>query len=90
MDVRKRVLVSGRVQGVFFRATLRDVARGLGLVGWARNRPDGTVEAELQGRAAAVDEAIGFCRQGPPGARVADVAVRDLEPLDGEGGFAVR
>lgn len=87
---RIRVVVSGRVQGVFFRATLRDTAEQLGLRGWVRNRRDGRLEAELQGDAASVERAVAVCREGPPHAHVADLAVEALEPVEGESGFQVR
>jgi len=88
--VRVNVRVAGQVQGVFFRATARDLAGRLGLTGWIANRPDGAVEAEFQGDPRAVDEAVAFCRQGPPGAYVSDVAVGDREVVDHEQGFRVR
>lgn len=87
---RVRAVVSGSVQGVFFRARLRDVADELGLAGWVRNRPDGRVEAELQGGPDSVDRAIAFCEEGPEHAQVAGVDVDDLEPIPGAAGFQVR
>lgn len=91
-DVRRvKVTVSGRVQGVFFRASTRDVATDLGLSGKVRNLPDGRVEAVFQGPADAVDEAVAFCRQGPPQAQVDDVEIADLEPVpEPTGTFQVR
>ncbi len=86
--VRRRVLVSGDVQGVFFRATCRDEARRRGLSGSVTNRPDGRVEAHFEGDPRAVDEMIEWCRRGPPMARVASVDVNDEDPT-GESGFAV-
>lgn len=65
-----RARVEGRVQGVFFRASTRCMARGLGLSGWVRNLPDGSVEALFQGPAEAVERALDWCRTGPPDARV--------------------
>lgn len=90
MQTRVRVLVSGRVQGVFFRATTQDVARRLGLTGWVRNLPDGRVEAVFQGAPDEVEEAVKFCHDGPPGARVGHVEVAEAEVVAGERGFAVR
>ena len=87
---RARVLVSGRVQGVFFRDSARRLARRLGLSGWIRNRPDGRVEAEFQGTKDAVDEAIEFCRRGPELAVVEDVEVSWVDPVAAEPGFRVR
>jgi acylphosphatase len=86
--VRRRVLVSGRVQGVFFRASLREVAVEHGLAGVARNLADGRVEAVLEGSPVAVEAVIAWCRHGPPRARVTAVEVID-EPFRGEKGFAV-
>ncbi|HJT37200.1 MAG TPA: acylphosphatase [Actinomycetota bacterium] len=81
-DVCARVLVSGRVQGVFFRYTCAREAAAAGLRGTVRNLPDGRVEAVFQGPKGAVDELIGWCRVGPPAARVADVAVTFEAPRD--------
>lgn len=66
--------ITGRVQGVFFRQSTRDTACRLGLNGWVRNCPDGSVEALFEGDAAAVQQAIEWCRQGPPAARVDSLA----------------
>ncbi|MFU8856063.1 MAG: acylphosphatase [Deferrisomatales bacterium] len=86
---RARVLVSGRVQGIFFRASTREVARRLGLRGWVRNLPDGGVEAVFEGERGLVEEAVAWCRAGPDGARVDHCDVLWEEP-SGEGPFAVR
>jgi len=75
-DARAHIFVSGRVQGVFFRAFAEEVASSLGLGGWARNMPDGRVEAVFEGEKSAVEKAIGMCRKGPPSSRVDDVEVR--------------
>ncbi len=88
--VRRHLHVTGRVQGVFFRASTRDAARAAGVTGWVRNRPDGSVEAEVQGTPAAVEQVVRFCRVGPAAASVADVTVADVGVLDGEDGFRVR
>ncbi len=85
-----RVVVSGRVQGVWFRASTRDVAAGLGVRGFVRNLPDRRVEAVLQGSRAAVEKAIAFMREGPPGAMVIDVSVEWREPTEPFEGFHVR
>ena len=82
------VEVTGRVQGVFYRATCVERARALGLSGWVRNTVDGSVEAEFEGPDDQVRTMIDWCRVGPPGARVADVSVRD-EPSGGDEGFRV-
>lgn len=71
--VARQIRVSGRVQGVGYRASLQREACRLGLGGWVRNRTDGTVEALLQGPQAAVDALIGWARRGPPGAHVTEV-----------------
>jgi acylphosphatase len=87
--VRKRVVVSGRVQGVFFRDTVRNAAEREGVAGWVRNTSDGTVEAVLEGDAAAVERVIALSREGPPAAEVDAVEVFD-EPDEGLTGFRVR
>ncbi|MCC6004019.1 MAG: acylphosphatase [Thermofilum sp.] len=73
--VRARILVSGLVQGVFYRATMREVARSLGVTGWVRNLPDGRVEAVAEGDEDAVKKLIEWAKQGPPLARVEKVDV---------------
>jgi acylphosphatase len=83
------VVVSGRVQGVFFRASCRDLARSSGVSGWVSNEPDGTVHAVFEGEPQAVEDMIAWCRQGPPQADVDDVAVTEEEP-DGLRGFETR
>lgn len=89
MTVARRVVVHGRVQGVFFRDTARRMAASRGVAGWIRNRSDGTVEAVFEGEDEAVDAMVEFCRRGPRGAEVEDVRVRDEEP-EGLEGFEVR
>jgi acylphosphatase len=81
--------VRGAVQGVFFRAETRDRARSLGLAGWVRNVPDGSVEAIFEGDSERVESMIDWCRRGPRGASVTDVEVSDEDP-QGEKGFAVQ
>lgn len=85
---RARVRVGGRVQGVFFRVETRDRARSLGLVGWVRNCPDGSVEAVFEGDPERVESMVGWMRRGPSGASVEHVDVAWEEPA-GEQGFAV-
>jgi acylphosphatase len=82
-------VISGRVQGVFFRDTMRRRADAAGVGGWARNTPEGTVEAVFEGDAAAVDEMVEFSRRGPSQAEVASVEVVDEEP-EGLSGFEIR
>ncbi len=84
--VARRVVVTGHVQGVFFRMSTLRHARGADVVGWVRNRPDGSVEAHLQGDARQVDEVIAWMRAGgPPAARVTRVDVADVAPIDADG-----
>lgn len=75
--IRVRVLVSGRVQGVFFRASTAHEARARDIAGWVRNRPGGEVEAVFQGTPEDVAAMISWCRIGPPAARVDAVEVTD-------------
>ena len=77
---RARLRVSGRVQGVCYRASTQERARALGLSGWVRNAPDGAVEIDAQGQAAQLDALIAWCHQGPPAARVDDVQVEWVAP----------
>ncbi len=83
--VRRRVIVHGRVQGVFFRDTARRLAAGRGLAGSIANRPDGTVEATFEGPGEDVEAMIGFCRRGPEGAAVERIEVVEEEPRGIEG-----
>jgi acylphosphatase len=87
--IRRRVTVSGRVQGVFFRETARRRAESARLSGWVRNNPDGSVEAVFEGEPKAVERLVDWCREGPRGARVEWVDVASEEP-QGIDGFAVR
>jgi acylphosphatase len=84
------VVVSGRVQGVFFRASTRDVAMRCGVRGFVRNLPGRQVEAVLQGERAAVEKVILFLREGPPGAVVTGIAVDWRDPVETYEGFHVR
>jgi len=87
--VRVRVVVSGRVQGVLFRDTCRREAAARDVSGWVRNAPDGTVEAEFEGRPDDVDAMVAWAREGPPFADVRDVATEPV-PVTGEHGFSLR
>jgi acylphosphatase len=91
MDAEKAVLVSitGRVQGVSFRAWAQAEARRLGVTGWVRNERDGSVSALLVGREETVDAMLQRLRAGPPAARVADVLVEDTEPGEPPADFLV-
>jgi acylphosphatase len=86
--VRVRAVVSGRVQGVWYRESCRQEAERLGVAGWIRNNPDGSVELEAEGARAAVEELLAWARLGPPRAVVSTVRVDDLA-LQGESGFHV-
>jgi acylphosphatase len=89
MTVRKRVRAHGRVQGVFFRDSVRRAARAAGVAGWAENRADGTVEAVFEGQDEAVERLVELCRSGPGHAEVSRLDVAGEEP-EGLTGFDVR
>lgn len=86
---RHGVLVRGRVQGVFFRDSARQVASSLGLSGWVRNLADGSVEAVFEGERSAVERAVEWCGRGPAGARV-DEVIDQEESLKGTEGFEIK
>lgn len=85
MKTRAHLIISGRVQGVFYRAFTEDIARSLGLLGWVRNLPDGRVEAVFEGERASIQKAVTSCHEGPPAARVDDI---DLTWEDFRGEFS--
>ena len=87
--IRRRVIVTGRVQGVFFRETMRRRAESSRVAGWVQNNADGSVEAVLEGEQAAVERLVDWCREGPRGARIEWVDVAAEEP-EGLSGFATR
>jgi acylphosphatase len=87
--IRRRVVVHGWVQGVFFRDSTRRRAQQHDVAGWVRNNWDGTLEAVFEGDADAVERLVSFCREGPRGAQVERVEVADEEP-EGLAGFDVR
>jgi acylphosphatase len=87
--VRRRVLVSGRVQGVFFRQRTIRLARSLGCAGWVMNRSDGQLEAVIEGSKEEVDRLVAWCHEGPDRAIVDGVEVVEEEP-EGLEGFDVR
>jgi acylphosphatase len=87
--MRARIVISGRVQGVYFRASARDVARAQRLCGWVQNRVDGAVEALVEGEEEAVQAFIAWCHDGPPGAHVTDVQAVMDEPTGEFQGFRV-
>ena len=84
----KHLLISGRVQGVGFRYSMAEEAERLGATGWVRNRRDGTVEAVVDGELGTVEALLAWARRGPPGARVTDVTVSEIE--GGFGRFEMR
>lgn len=86
---RAHIIVTGIVQGVFFRVETKRAAERIGVTGWVRNRPEGTVEAVFEGDREKVEAAVDWCRKGPPSGRVEDVRVT-WEPFQGEGsGFDI-
>jgi len=87
--IRRRVVIHGYVQGVFFRDSTRRLAEREGVAGWVRNRPDGAVEAVFEGEPEAVERLVRFAREGPRDARVDRAEVAEEEP-EGLRGFGVR
>lgn len=87
--IRRRLVVHGRVQGVFFRASCVQEAQRVGAAGWVANRPDGTVEAVVEGEDPAVEHVLTWCHEGPDRARVDRVDVAE-EPVEGLSGFEQR
>lgn len=87
--IRRRLVVRGRVQGVFYRDSARQAARSEGVAGWAANRSDGSVEVVLEGPPAAVASVAGYCRQGPSSADV-DSVDEHVEAPEGLTGFQIR
>jgi acylphosphatase len=87
--IRRRVVVHGHVQGVFFRDTVRRHAVSRGVSGWARNTAEGTVEVVLEGEPDAVDALVTLCGEGPRGAQVERVVVSEESP-QGLSGFSIR
>lgn len=87
--IRRRVVVHGLVQGVFFRDSVRQRAASASVSGWVRNTHDGAVEAVFEGEPGGVDALVAYCRHGPRGARVDRVDVVD-EAAEGISGFAIR
>lgn len=83
---KARLLVTGRVQGVFYRQSTKEFAQSLGLAGWVRNQDDGSVAAEAIGPKPELERLIAWCRKGPPSARVDEVSVEWLEPSPSERG----
>lgn len=73
------LIVLGRVQGVWFRASAKETAENLGVKGWVRNLPDNSVEVDALGETAIIEKFIKWCYQGPPGARVTSIDIKELE-----------
>jgi len=88
--IRARAIITGRVQGVFFRAETRKAASRFGVTGWVRNRMDGSVEALFEGDREAVGNTINWCRQGPPLSDVERVIVTPEEYLGEFSDFDIR
>jgi acylphosphatase len=86
---RRRVVAHGQVQGVFFRAALKEQAEAQGVAGWARNRADGAMEAAFEGAPWAVEQLVAWCADGPEKARVSRLDLIEEEP-QGIRGFRVR
>ena len=82
-NLRAHVIIQGLVQGVWFRASTKDMAQQIGVGGWVRNLPDGSVEAVFEGEKKKVEEILGWCHKGPSGARVTNVEIA-WEPYKGE------
>ena len=78
--IRCRVIVSGRVQGVFFRETTRQTAQAADVAGWVRNLTDGTLESVFEGPSDVVEQLVDFCRTGPSNARVDEITVTEETP----------
>lgn len=89
-QVRAHLKITGRVQGVWYRQSTLEEANRLGITGWAKNCPDGSVEAVFEGEKSAVDQAIAWCRQGPPAAKVDDVILEWQDFKNEFGSFGIR
>lgn len=90
MHESRYFLVSGRVQGVCFRASARDMARALGLRGWVRNRSDGCVEGEVTGHGASLTEFRDWLGKGPTAARVERIVFNTIDVAEPEANFTIR
>lgn len=85
-----RVIIKGRVQGVFYRASTKKQADQLGIQGWVRNLPDGSVEALFQGDQTIISKMLAWCRQGPPASKVETVSTENPEMTERFKTFEVR
>jgi acylphosphatase len=90
MKTNVHILISGRVQGVWFRATTKQVADQIGVKGWVRNTSNGCVEAVFEGEEKRVDEIVEWCHSGPPMAIVEKVKVEKQAPTNSFEGFSIR
>jgi len=88
--IRAQLKIVGRVQGVYFRASACQEAQSLGLAGWVRNCPDGSVELVAEGTRDNLEQLIAWCHRGPPGARVTEVSVQWQKPEQSFNGFVIR
>ncbi len=89
-NARARLIIEGRVQGVFYRAFTRETAAFLGLRGWVRNLPDGNVEAVLEGDKKSIGKAIAKCYKGPPASRVTNIDIKWEEFTASYDTFSIR
>ena len=90
MRSRIRVVVSGRVQGVAFRYYTRQQARSLGIQGWVRNLPDGSVECEIEGSNESLEKMLAFLHEGPRLAKVTNITIEPLRESGDDSGFHIR
>ena len=90
MDAKFHVLISGRVQGVFFRLSTKQKAEQLGLKGWVRNKPDGNVEAIFEGPEEIINEVIEWCHRGPPLSKVTNVEIKKQKTTNAFEDFSIR
>lgn len=88
--VQKHLWISGRVQGVFYRASTQQKAHELAIKGWVKNLPDGRVEAMLIGPEHAIQELIAWCKHGPDRAIVDNIVVKTIHPVDSFSDFEIR
>ena len=84
-----RLIISGKVQGVFYRASCQEVAQRLGLTGWVKNLPDGNVEVLAQGEKEKIEKLIEWCKKGSDGARVDDVEIKWNDVINNFEGFVI-
>jgi len=90
MKSNVHVIVSGQVQGVWFRASTKQKAEELGLTGWVRNTPNGSVEAVFEGEEEIIKKMIDWCHSGPPMAKVDNIIVKKQQKTIGFNGFSIR